>query len=138
MPLTTICAVQLIFNTLNIIVDSSLSRIDLGEPLRLVTLVPTMVIVSLILLPLLGLIAIFKRHQFPPSSEGPTGSTHKLPRKMPFCPQDIPCLKACVVALDVAVMIYTPQLFNQQRSLHYPLNAHHQEIPHGPAQSCYL
>ena len=66
MPLTTICAAQLIFNTLNIFVNSRLSLVNLGEPLRLVALVPTTLVVSLVFLPLLGLIAIFKRHQFPP------------------------------------------------------------------------
>ena len=70
MTLTAIYTAQLIFHILDEIVDSRLSsRLSLihpGEPLRLVALVPTALIVSLIFLPLLGLVSVFKRHQFPP------------------------------------------------------------------------
>ncbi len=57
MSLTTIYTVQLIFNTLNIFVDSRLSLVNLGEPLRPVALVPATLIGSLVFLPLFGLVS---------------------------------------------------------------------------------
>src|SRR6266567_5909855 len=68
MSLTAICTTQLIFNIMNVLVDSRLSLVDHGEPLRPVASVPSTLIVSLIFLPLLGLIAVFvfMGHQFPP------------------------------------------------------------------------
>ncbi len=68
MPLTTICAAQLTFDILDVLVDSRLSLVDPGEPLRPVALVPTTLIVSLVFLPLLGLISVFvfEGHQLPP------------------------------------------------------------------------
>jgi hypothetical protein len=69
MALTAIYTTQLIFDILNILVSIRLSLVDPGEPLRLVTLVPTALIVSLIFLPLLGLISafVFEGHQSPPT-----------------------------------------------------------------------
>jgi predicted Na+-dependent transporter len=69
MALTAIYTTQLIFDILNILVSIRLSLVDPGEPLRLVTLVPTALIVSLIFLPLLGLISacVFEGHQLPPT-----------------------------------------------------------------------
>src|SRR2546421_1803178 len=69
MSLTAICTIQLIFEILNVLVDSRLSLVDHGEPLRPVALVPPTLIVSLIFLPLLGLISafVFVGHQFPPA-----------------------------------------------------------------------
>lgn len=69
MPLTTVCAAQLTFDILDVLVDSRLSLVGPGEPLRPVALVPATLIVSLVFLPLLGLISIFvfEGHQFPPA-----------------------------------------------------------------------
>ena len=70
MLLTAIYTVQLIFHILDVIVDGRLSLVHPGEPLRPVALVPATLIVSLVFLPLLGLISacIFEGHQFPPAS----------------------------------------------------------------------
>jgi hypothetical protein len=59
MPLTAICAAKLTFDILNVLVGSRLSLVDPGEPLHLVALVPIALIVSLVFLPLLGLISVF-------------------------------------------------------------------------------
>ena len=63
-PLTAIDTVQLTFHILNVLVDSRFSLVYPGEPLLPVALVPAAVIGSLIFLPLLGLVSVFKRHQF--------------------------------------------------------------------------
>src|SRR6266568_1494933 len=65
-PLTAIFTAQLTFHILDVIVDSPLSLVYPGEALLPVALMPAAVIVSLIFLPLLGLVAVFKRHLFPP------------------------------------------------------------------------
>ena len=74
MSLTAIYTAQLIFHILDVAVDSRLScRLSLihpGEPLLLVLLVPATLVVSLIFLPLLGLVlaSVFEGHQSAPSN----------------------------------------------------------------------
>jgi len=67
--LTAICAAQLTFDLLNVLDGSRLSLVDPGEPLRPVALIPATLVVSLVFLPLLGLISIFvfEGHQLPPA-----------------------------------------------------------------------
>lgn len=64
MSLAAIYTAQLIFHILNVVVDSSLSLVRLGEPFLLVALVPTALIGSPIFLPLLGLVSasVFEGH----------------------------------------------------------------------------
>jgi hypothetical protein len=68
MALTAICAAQLTFDILNVLVGSRFFLVDPGEPLGLVALVPTTLIVSLIFLILFELISVFvfEGYQFPP------------------------------------------------------------------------
>src|SRR5579864_3263768 len=74
MALAAIYAAQLIFHILDVAVNSRLSSclclIHPGEPLLLMLLVPIALVISLIFLPLLGLVSasVFEGHQAPPSS----------------------------------------------------------------------
>src|SRR5690242_353987 len=88
MSLTAIYTSQLAFHILDVLVDSRLSLVHSGEPLLPVALMPTAMIDSLVFLPLLGLIAVFKRHQFPPCCI----------RTLPLSsrPRNLHCLLTCL------------------------------------------